>query len=479
MSLKFALLVALLGVDPPLVSAGAPTLAPCHLHGIAEAVQCGSVQVPAKRKPVASAERLTIHFARVPARTREAEPDPLFILAGGPGQSAQDFASLVPRFFKQIQRRRDVVLVDVRGTGSSQALRCGLDSDFGAAFGAALHSCRQSLPEDLSGFTTEEQMADVDAVREHLGYPRVNLWGGSFGTRAALVYARLFEDRVRTLILDGAVPLDHPFPVHTARDSQSAFDALVEACARNSACDAAFPSLAADLRSLIERLSTRPASFEMDDPVTARPRKVTMNKDVFVSSVKLMLYTPQHSRLVPFAIRRAVSGDFRPLVAAAEAGLAWTRDAMALGTTAQLGCAEDYARAIRTGVLSPEVTANTFLGRTDITTWANICAAFAPVESDVTPRVLAVPALVLSGGFDPVTPPVWGERMRANFSSSHHVVMPAGFHNVSFTGCLPDLIARFVETADPRAINPSCATGPKRPSFFSAAPAPASMETNK
>ena len=478
MSLNFSLLVTLLAAGPPSEAADAPGLRPCHLHGITETVQCGSVQAPAKRKPVASAEKFTIRFARVPARTRQAEPDPLFILAGGPGQSAQDFAPLVPRFFKQIQRRRDIVLVDVRGTGESHALRCGLDSDFGAAFGAALHSCRQTLPADLSPFTTEEQMADVDAVREALGYPRVNLWGGSFGTRAALVYARLFEDRVRTVILDGAVPLEHPCPVHTARDTQKAFDALAEGCSRSPACAAAFPSPAAELASLVDKLAARPAVFEMDDPVTGRPRRITMNKDVFVSSIKLMLYTPQHSRLVPFVIRRASSGDFRPLVAAAEAGLAWTRDAMALGTTAQLGCAEDYARARKDGTLTPEVTANTFLGRTDIVTWENICSAFSPVTSDTTPRVLKVPALVLSGGFDPVTPPVWGERMRANFSSSAHVVMAAAFHNVSFTGCAPELITRFVESADPQTTDGACASIPRRPSFFFTA-APASMESSK
>ncbi len=478
MSLNLTLLIAVLGAGagPLFDSSPAESLTPCHVHGITEAVQCGSVQVPAKRKPAPSVETLTIRYARVPARTRQAEPDPLFILAGGPGQSAQDFAPLVPRFFKQIQRRRDIVLVDVRGTGSSHALRCDLDPDFGAAFGAALHSCRQTLPQDLSGLTTEEQMADVDAVRAALGYARVNLWGGSFGTRAALVYARLFEDRVRAVVLDGAVPLDHPFPVHTARDTQHAFDALARDCAQSLSCRSTFPSLAEELRTLVETLSRRPASFEMDDPVTGRRRNITMTRDIFVSSVKLMLYSPQHARLVPFVIHRASQGDFRPLAAAAEAGLAWTRDAMALGTTAQLGCAEDFARALRAGMLEPRVTDGTFIGRTDITTWEKICSAFPPVDVDDTHRVLKVPALVLSGGFDPVTPPAWGERMRANFSASAHVVMAAGFHNVSFTGCVPDLITRFIETADPQAVDSSCASGPKRPSFFSA---PAMMETGK
>jgi pimeloyl-ACP methyl ester carboxylesterase len=460
--------ILLLAADGPrggsATSTGALRLGSCHLHGVVEAAQCGAIDVPAKLNDAAS-RRLTIRFARIPAKAREARPDPLFILAGGPGQSAQDSAVLVPRFFKDVRRFRDVVLVDVRGTGASHPLRCAPDPRMGAAFGAALHSCRKELPEDLSPFTTENQMRDVDAVRAHLGYERINLWGGSFGTRAALVYARMFEDRVRSVVLDGAVPLEHIFPVATAHDGQAAMTALLEACGSDKGCSTNYPDLSRALEGLVARLSRTRERAVIADPVTGHPTEWVITKDIFVSSLKLMLYTPQHSRLIPLVIHRAALGDFRPLLAATEAGLAWTRDAMALGTTMQLGCAEDFFRAREAGALALVSPAGSFLGDTDIATFGRSCASFTPVASDTRPRILKPPALVLSGSLDPVTPPLWGEKMRANFKSSAHVVVKGGFHGVSFTGCVPDLIARFIDNPSPSALDASCVGRVPRPHF--------------
>jgi pimeloyl-ACP methyl ester carboxylesterase len=448
-----------------LLAAPPPALAPCHLRGLREGVECGSVQVPARRGEGAS-PLLTVRFARIPARARAPLPDPLFLLLGGPGQAATDAAPLVPRFFERVALRRDVVLVDLRGTGGSHPLKCDLDPEYGAAFGAGLHACRASLPADLRPYTTEEQMRDLDAVRASLGYQRINLWGGSFGTRAGLVYARDHPERVRTIVLDGAVPFEHTFPVATARNTQQALLALLRDCERDPECAAAFPSLRKDLESVLSRLDRAPTRVEADDPVTGLSRSFRMDRLTFAAGLKLMLYTPQHSRLVPFAIARAAQADYRPLIAASEAGLAYTRDVMALGLTAQLGCAEDFARARQAGRLRADIPPDSLLGATDVESWARTCAQFAPVSADLSPRVIGAPALILSGGLDPVTPPEWGERMRAAFRDAAHVVVRAGFHNVSFAGCLPELIARFVDSGTAAGIDASCASRIQRPAFF-------------
>jgi pimeloyl-ACP methyl ester carboxylesterase len=439
------------------VAAPAVPLRHCYLPGLVEAAQCGVLDVPRlHEKP--SAGSLTLHFAVLPAMGRDRQGDPLFLLAGGPGQSARAYAGLVPRTFRAVRRTRDVVLVDLRGTGESSPLPCPpTDPRNTEEFPAALATCRASLPRDLSPFTTARRARDLDSVRAALGYARINLWAGSFGTREALIYARLFPDRVRSVVLDGAVPLEHIWPLGTAQDSAAALELRFARCERDAACRDRYPRLRQDFGDLLRKIELQPRTVTLPDPETGELRTVRLTRADVASTVKVLLYSSEQARLLPLAIDRLRRGDARPLLAAAAAERAWSVDTMALGLTLRLVCAEEMPRLPRE---TEEATRGTFLGDTDLTQWSRFCRDFeAEIPRDLATRPLATPALILSGALDPVAPPRWGEMMRRHFPRSAHIVVDDGAHNVSFGGCMPDVIAKFIDAPDPAGVAvPSCAT---------------------
>src|SRR5262249_31325037 len=142
---------------------------------------------------------------------------------GGPGDGATGMAAGAAAMFGGILKHRDLVFVDQRGTGASHGLRCDLydPADPQSALGdffppEAVKRCRLELEKDtdLTQYTTSIAMADIDEVRNALGYDHVNLWGGSYGTRAALVYLREHAEHVRTATLMGVLPPTDPVPLH-------------------------------------------------------------------------------------------------------------------------------------------------------------------------------------------------------------------------------------------------------------------------
>jgi pimeloyl-ACP methyl ester carboxylesterase len=216
-------LAALLALAP-CVSAGpasaAPTaeLKPCRLRGLEHDALCGVLKRPLDpARP--QGPQIDLHYAVLPALARNKRPDPVFFLAGGPGQSAIELAGLVSSEFARTLNRRDVVLIDQRGTGRSAPLRCEeadelmrplsdlLDEAIQRQRVSACRTRLQALPYgDLRFFTTTLAMADLEAVRAALGAARINLVGASYGTRAALEYMRLYPAAVRRVVLDGTAP---------------------------------------------------------------------------------------------------------------------------------------------------------------------------------------------------------------------------------------------------------------------------------
>ena len=256
-------LAALVLAAPALAADGARK--PCRLPGLEHEAQCGTVQ--RALDPVApQGTQIDIHYAVLPALARNKKPDPVFFFAGGPGQSALDLAGQVSRLLARLGNRRDIVLVDQRGTGRSAPLLCdppgvvrplrdGVDP---ARQLELLRECRarlQALPHgDLRQYTTTIAVQDADAVRQALGAGRINLVGGSYGTRAALEYMRQFPQAVRRALLDGGAPPDMVLPVSFEADAQAAFEALLAACASEAACAARHPDLRAQWHAVLATL---------------------------------------------------------------------------------------------------------------------------------------------------------------------------------------------------------------------------------
>ena len=469
LTILFILLAACSGARPD-----TPTLQrsinlePCQLGapGLPARVEarCGTLSVPEDRANPNS-RQISLRLAVLPAVRRDPLPDPLVLLAGGPGQAATEaFVALVGAF-DQIRRDRDIVLVDQRGTGGSHPLKCstpdeqpgaGLTSD--AELTTWLADCLKNLDADPRLYTTSIAMDDLDAVRAALGYETVNLYGVSYGTRAALTYLRQYPQRVRAVVLDGVAPPDWPLGLTVGRDAQRALDLVFDGCAADPACQKAFPNLRDSFNALLQGLERQPVTLTLPHPRTGEPTELRLTRDMVALAVRLLSYSPETVALLPLLIHTArQSGDLSALAAQ----YLIVADQLGGSITAGMGysvqCAEDMpaidpAEAAR-------VNAGAYLGTTVIDQLRKVCAVWpagaAPANSREPVRS-DVPTLLLSGGADPVTPPENGERAARTLPNSLHIVAPGQGHNVVFRGCIPRIVTTFINQGTVSGLDTAC-----------------------
>ncbi len=300
------LAVAGCGPDVPAEMAPRLALAPCPPADNIEDGFCGTWEV-FENRDAAAGRRITLRVVVLPALSINTASDPVFILAGGPGQAASELTEAIRVPFRQVNRDRDLVFVDQRGTGGSNPLTCELDEEapedallldpmadelLRARVVEQLGACVASLDADPRFYTTPIAMDDLDDVREALGYDTINLWGGSYGTRAGLVFLRRHPDRVRTAILDGVAPVAMKLPLYMGMDAARALDLLLEDCAADAGCHAAYPDLGAELQAVLATLEEGPVRQTLAHPRTGRPAEVVVSRTSLASSVRAPLYSP-------------------------------------------------------------------------------------------------------------------------------------------------------------------------------------------
>jgi len=450
-------------------------LKPCRIAGMRNEVLCGRVQ-RALDPSQPSGPQIDVHYVVVPALARRKRADPVFLLAGGPGQSAINVAPNTMPLFARLNNRRDIVFVDQRGTGRSAPLECDVprhrplaEQGDSARQAAELRACRdrlKTLPHgDLRMYTTTLAMQDLDAVRAQLGVDRINLVGVSYGTRAALEYLRQFPLAVRRSVLDGVAPPDMVLQASFSTDSQSALDAVFSACERDAACARTHPALRAQWAALLTSL---PRTVTLAHPLTGRSESFVLTREMMLGAVRGPLYAPAVAAALPHAIGEAARGRFEALAGMNSMLVAPKGLAPAMGMHFSVVCAEDYPRRSHS-VDAPGGDFGTDFAKLyervcDDWPRADVPAAFYSVARS------PAPALVLSGGIDPVTPPRHGERVaKALGPAAVHVVVENAGHGVTAIGCVRDLMFRFIEAADDRdalAVDASCVTGIPRPSAF-------------
>ncbi len=481
-----ALLIALaLGALPSCRDAlheGAPRIAlsPCWLAGVDAPARCGTLEVFEDRA-ARSGRTIKLRVAVLPALAASPEPDPVFVLAGGPGQGAVSVAGALLPSADLLRRKRDLVFVDQRGTGDSNKLGCELvpeDAPLAEHFKddvdeAKIRGCLAKFDADPRLYTTPIAMDDLDDVREGLGYAKLNLWGTSYGTRAALVYLRQHPDHVRTVTLDGVAPMSLYLPLTMPRDAERAMRLLLAHCAADAACARAFPDLGARFAAFLEGLGKAPLVTKVAHPRTGKVEEVTIDRDVFVAMLRGLLYVPDITALVPLILDRAMSGDLGPFVTAG-AGLSGGMEAsMALGMFYSVVCAED-APFFDDAALEREA-AGTFVGAGPGRAMLRPCKWWPrgevpkgyrdPVASDK-------PVLILSGELDPVTPPSWAADAKKTLPNAFALDVDGVGHNTTGVGCVRRLLADFIEKGErfrelPLAeIEDKCGHALKRPAFF-------------
>ncbi len=453
----------------------------CRVDGLRNSVQCGVVQRPLDpARP--DGPKIDVHYVVVPAMARRKLPDPVFLLAGGPGQSAIGVAPQTMGLFSRLNNRRDIVFVDQRGTGRSAPLDCGEDASRETLAEQAdpdreverLMHCKAELsklpyigaPTDLGLFTTTIAMQDLDAVRRQLGAERIDLVGVSYGTRAALEYLRQFPQHVRRIVLDALAPADMALPTSVSLDSQSALEAVFAGCERQLRCVEAYPRLRSDWVALLAGL---PRAVTAEHPLTGAAERFTLTRAMVLGAVRGALYVPAVAAALPAAITDAAAGRLDGLVGLSALLSARQDIRLAMGMHFSVVCAEDVPLLDRAGGDAPGGD----FGDDFAALYRRVCAgwprgAVPPAFYRVAPS--RTPALLFSGGLDPAAPSRHGERVaRALGPAAQHVVVPNAGHGVLGIGCARDLLFRFIDIADDAqasAIDAGCVTGIPRPGVF-------------
>lgn len=461
----------------PSVRAGL-ALAPCQLSapGVATrlAADCGTLTV-FENRAAGSGRQIHLRVAVIRTLNRNPAPDPLFFLTGGPGQAATESYLQLALAFSRINTDRDIVLVDQRGTGQSNPLFCPAVAD-DAQIKQWLEHCLSTLDADPRFYTTALAMDDLDEVRAALGYEQINLYGVSYGTRAALTYLRQYPQHVRAVILDGIVPSDEALGLEVARDAQRALDWLFARCETDADCRGAFPAVRSEFDALNQTLLEAPVDVSLTHPITGEPITYTLSHEAFVQSLRLLTYTPETVALLPLLIHTTfITHDYQLFAAQALLVSDSLESSISEGMNYSVLCAED--EPFFTDAEVAEANGNTYLGDAQTEQLRQVCAVWprGEVPADFKQAVsAAVPVLLLSGEADPVTPPENGEHARQTLSNSLHLIAPGQGHNVIGRGCLPQVAADFVERGSLAGLDTACVQAIQPMPFFLtfAGPAP-------
>jgi pimeloyl-ACP methyl ester carboxylesterase len=455
-----------------LAAVAAPTidrlqLSECRLESSvgpgAATARCGWYQAPEDRATVAS-KRIRIHVAVLPALRQQALPDPIFILSGGPGQAASDFYLSSSHAFEQMRRDRDLVVIDQRGTGKSNRLDCKLPDELENAridaelIKSATRECLTNLSGDPRFYTTSIAVLDLDEIRAALGYKSINVYGISYGTRVAQQYLRRFPTRVRSIVLDGTVPVEIALGPEVAPAAQHALDAILKRCASQLECQKTFPNVRSELEQLRARLMRRPVSISVADPTTATEKQVDFSAMHLAVALRLHSYSDDTASLLPFLIHEAAQG--RPQALAAQTLLV-SRDLneqLANGMHNAVVCTEDVPFITTEDLNDPEIE-RSYLRRTFVETLQAMCSVWPKgvIDPDFhTPLTSDVPALLLSGENDPVTPASYGERAAHGFKHSKHLIVPGQGHGQLNNPCLSRVISHFIEQTSSDSLDTRC-----------------------
>ena len=495
------LLASLVGCDsrhqvaPP---SGAAKLALCPDFSITGKApveikaQCGTLLVPENPKDPAGA-KISLNILRLPAVSVVPEPDPLFIIAGGPGQSAVNLAESTFTLYSDIRKSRDIIFIDQRGTGKSNPLDCGFEDDEYtqlteeqqiAQSAQRIALCAEKYQGHLAYYTTPYAVADLDAVRAHLGYNTINLWGGSYGSRVVLEYVRRYAEHARSGVVDGVAPTAMALPWHMEADALSALQKISVQCAQADACVNRYGNIMDKALQIAQQLRAKPLAVKVRHPNTQEPLAISLTAQNFSSALRFALYNRELATLLPKMISDTAAGDYQLLGAFIWRGKSRS-DLSDINAALHfvVACAEDYPLYKTKNAQE----SNVFFDANLVQRYAEVCAKLPPSELPKEfwePLRSSVPVFILSGAVDPVTPPHWGDSIAPGLSQSSHIIAPGGHHLIFQEGCVPQLIAAFIASASAQGLDTHCVERIQPAPLFIAPsseqkPAPASSASSR
>lgn len=391
------------------------------------------------------------------------KPDPVFIFVGGPGASAITRERAYAESW--MRQERDIVLVSQRGTQKSNPLDCtapGSDDNIqtylDSGFQPELYrECLEELAKiaDLTLYSTFIAAADLNEIRQVLGYDRINVTGGSYGSRAALIYMRQYPETVRAAMLNGLAPISFRNPLYHSPSAQEALDLLLDECAEDPDCSTNFPDLRNKFAKIMERLEQEPAEVKVSHPVTQDEVLVKLSRDAFAEALRVMMYSMRRNRRVPMLLNRAFQGDYTPFAQLAIESNRALRSQLVFGMLLCVTCAEDVARIDPAEI--PDVIGDSFMRDLRVRQQMAICDFWpkSKLPPDFADNVsVNVPVLLLSGTQDPVTPPSFGAETASHLPNSLHIIAP-GAHGVGGI-CITRIQQQFLDTGTIVELDTEC-----------------------
>lgn len=444
-------------------------LKPCQINGVKEKVLCGTYEV-FENRPARKGRKIPLNIVVLQSLSSNPAPDPLVALAGGPGQAATDGAANDAQRFAEIRRERDILLVDQRGTGRSNKLTCelgNLNQTIQAFVGGEfllekLAACRAELEKhaDLRFYTTPVAMDDLEEICRQLGYKKINLYGGSYGANAALVYLQRHPENVRTVTLRAISSLNL---LNSSKYSQETLDRLFADCAKDASCANAYPNLRQDFQTVLERLGQTPVKVSAKDPRTGESIEIPVTRNLFAGAINRFLNDSGAQRGIPSGIKRSIDGDFQFMRSFA-GQLAGITNFFSFGMNLSITCPEGRQQFSEKDITN--AVKGTFRGDALIKSVSNICKEwprgtlpknyFEPVKS-------AVPVLIFSGMIDPSNPAAEGDRISKYLPNSLHLKMEGIAHD--FPGCGLKVTAQFIALGTTQNLDSSCIKELRRQPF--------------
>ena len=452
---------------------------PCYIQELGEEVLCGTYEVMENRK-VRKGARIRLNFIILPAWTTDPAPDPVFIFSGGPGQGSADMAIYYAQDYRKLRWERDIVLVDQRGTGQSNPLHCQRIGDPDSAQTYLqdmfpedyIKNCRKELEKkaNLRHYDTTTAMRDIDDLRSALGYEQINIIGSSYGSYTGIVYMKYFPERVRTAFLNHTAMPNWTYSGSIAPNTEVALNRLLTDCALDLDCASDYPLLRQQLDMVLDRLQQSAVAAWIINPITEEYEQVVFTYNNFIHGVRAMLYNTWRSRWIPAFIHWAAQGNFSPVAEYTAKYLYGINQNIMDGMYLCVTCTETIpyinyaeARALAQG---------TFMGTYRLDQQKNACDWWVRGDHPADFHemyMMDIPTLILSGEFDPVTPPQYGEELAGYLPNSLHVVIPNEGHGFGtvWEDCLDDVVAQFISQGSVDGLETSCVQQHVRPPFVS------------
>lgn len=428
-----------------------PALVPCTLPGVGGVTLCGRIAVPERRENPGG-RQIELNVVILKAGDSAAAPDPLVFLAGGGVLPATRFAPMLARAMADVRRSRDLLLVDQRGTGGSNPLHCSLQlsalrekaSDT-AAIRQRVAGCIAELAgrADLGAYTTTRAMHDLEHVRSALGYGPLNLWGLSYGTKAAREYLRLYPAHVRSLVLYGVIPRASAWWHEQGMNAEAVLREYDRLCGGDMPCRSAFPNPRAALDELLSRLERQPVRVGDSVLVTATDvRRAVYNR----------MGESWRAVTIPLLVKLALEGDVAAFVPPAQP----EPPPIPRGVFYNLTCSEEFPRI--SGAMIRSTGQGTVIGSSSVLQHQALCRHWpaAPVDSGLWQEVRStVPALIMNGALDHITPPRYARSVAELLPRSRLLIVPSRGHN-DFDPCMAQIIRQFVLRPDPARVDTAC-----------------------